>query len=183
MYITGCAGGRETQRTVPVSQRTEKTTGKGKQQAPSVVMELSKEGVALSAKEEMAYRVSLWQKMLEQRKQQQLRFSQMRCKMKSAQKKKKRPSGNLVAKALAIARRIMRGDKVPPKDESFLFRYNSDLYLKAKTMAMQNQKPKKHKSLMDEKEEKGTVCISMCSDSIESGGESVSPEESEDSEE
>lgn len=70
----------------------------------------------------------------------------------TGKKKKKRPTGDL-SRALAIARRIMKGDKVPPKDESFLFRYNSDLYLKAKMMAAIQANPKKHKSLLDELEE------------------------------
>lgn len=75
-------------------------------------------------------------------------------------KKKKTPSKNL-SRALAIARRIMRGDKVPPKDESFLFRFNSDLYLKAKMMAMINENPKKHKSLLEEEQEDhGSVSVS-----------------------
>ncbi len=47
----------------------------------------------------------------------------------------------------------MKGEKVPSKDESFLFRYNSDLYLKAKMMATIQADPKKHKSLLDELEE------------------------------
>lgn len=72
--------------------------------------------------------------------------------MSNSGKKKKKSTGDL-SRALAIARRIMKGEKVPPKDESFLFRYNSDLYLKAKMMATIQANPKKHKSLLDEMEE------------------------------
>ncbi len=72
--------------------------------------------------------------------------------MSNTRKKKKKSTGDL-SRALAIARRIMKGEKVPPKDESFLFRYNSDLYLKAKMMATIQADPKKHKSLLDELEE------------------------------
>lgn len=72
--------------------------------------------------------------------------------MSNSGKKKKKSTGDL-SRALAIARRIMNGEKVPPKDESFLFRYNSDLYLKAKMMAVIQKNPKKHKSLLDEMEE------------------------------
>lgn len=78
-----------------------------------------------------------------------------RAAVKAAQKKKKKKKSSYgdLSRALAIARRIMKGDKVPPKDESFLFRYNSDLYLKAKTMAAIQVNPKKHKSLLEDEEE------------------------------
>ncbi len=72
--------------------------------------------------------------------------------LSNAGKKKKKPTADL-SRALAIARRIMKGEKVPPKDESFLFRFNSDLYLKAKMMATIQENPKKHKSLLEELEE------------------------------
>lgn len=183
MYIAGCTGSKEIQSVIPVDQKSEETELKStKQQETSVVIELSREGIALSGQNEAGREVSLWEKMLEQTKQQQKAFSTMLSKTKSTGKKKKKSSGNL-AKALAIARRIMRGDKVPPKDESFLFRYNSDLYLKAKTMAMQNQKPKKHKSLLEEMEEGCSICISSPSCSTETGGDPVSDGDSEETEE
>lgn len=96
-------------------------------------------------------------------------------------KKKKNSTGDL-SRALAIARRIMHGDKVPPKDESFLFRYNSDLYLKAKMMAALQENPKKHKSLLeDEEEEENGGSAKVHSSSSSEASEETS--ESSDSEE
>ena len=57
-------------------------------------------------------------------------------------------------KILEIARRIARGDKVPPRDEKKLMEYSEELYQMAKSAAMLNamKKHKKHKSLFDEEE-------------------------------
>lgn len=99
--------------------------------------------------------------------------------LSNAGKKKKKPTADL-SRALAIARRIMKGEKVPPKDESFLFRFNSDLYLKAKMMATMQENPKKHKSLLEELEEEnenenadpGSVPSAPDSETPESPGDS-----------
>lgn len=130
--------------------------------------ELSEEGKALAR---------AYQKMNEKRKQ-------MAQKTQKAKKKKKNSYGAL-ARALAIARRIMKGEKVPPKDENFLFRYNSDLYLKAKMMAVQNVKPKKHKSLLEKMQEEDGVSVSISSDhtSSEGAGDSSEGSDSEETEE
>lgn len=58
-------------------------------------------------------------------------------------------------KILEIARRISRGDKVPPKDEKKLMEYDFKLYQMAKMSAMMNEakKHKKHKSLFEDEEE------------------------------
>lgn len=132
------------------------------------VTELSEEGKALAR---------AYQKMNEKRKQ-------MAQKTQKAKKKKKKSYGAL-ARALAIARRIMKGEKVPPKDENFLFRYNSDLYLKAKMMAVQNVKPKKHKSLLEKMQEEDGVSVSISSDhtSSEGAGDSSEGSDSEETEE
>lgn len=59
-----------------------------------------------------------------------------------------------MAKLLAIARRIAKGDKVPPKDEKKLMEFNAELYQIAKAAAILNadKKSKKHKSLFDDEE-------------------------------
>ncbi|MDE6726818.1 MAG: hypothetical protein K2J80_02630, partial [Oscillospiraceae bacterium] len=59
------------------------------------------------------------------------------------------------AKCIEIARRIARGDKVPPKDEQKLLEFNSDMYQMAKNMAAmaKNEKPKEHDSLWDDEDE------------------------------
>ncbi|MCI9411591.1 MAG: hypothetical protein HFG36_05930 [Eubacterium sp.] len=132
------------------------------------VAELSEEGKALAR---------AFQKMNEKRKQ-------MAQKTQKTQKKKKKSYGAL-ARALAIARRIMKGEKVPPKDENFLFRFNSDLYLKAKMMAAQNVKPKKHKSLLEKMQEEDGISVSISShqSSSEGSGDSSEGSDSEETEE
>lgn len=59
------------------------------------------------------------------------------------------------SKCLEVARRIARGDKVPPKDEKKLLEFSSEMYQMAKTMAAaaQNEKAKKHKSLWKDEDE------------------------------
>lgn len=135
------------------------------------VAELSEEGKVLAR---------AFQKMNEKRKL----MAQKTQKTQKTQKKKKKSYGAL-ARALTIARRIMKGEKVPPKDENFLFRFNSDLYLKAKMMAAQNVKPKKHKSLLEKmREEEGvSVSISSHQTSSEGSGDSTEGSDSEDTEE
>lgn len=61
------------------------------------------------------------------------------------------------AKCLEIARRIARGDKVPPKDEQKLLEFNADMYQMAKNMAsmVNNEKRKEHDSLWDDEDENG----------------------------
>lgn len=59
------------------------------------------------------------------------------------------------SKCLEVARRIARGDKVPPKDEEKLLKFSSEMYQMAKTMASaaQNEKAKEHKSLWKDEDE------------------------------
>lgn len=58
-------------------------------------------------------------------------------------------------KIFEIARRISRGDKVPPRDEKKLMEYDFKLYQMAKMSAMLNEKKKhkEHKSLFEDEEE------------------------------
>ena len=59
------------------------------------------------------------------------------------------------SKCLEIARRIARGDKVPPKDEMKLLEFSSEMYQMAKNMAamVKNEKRKEHDSLWDDEDE------------------------------
>ena len=59
------------------------------------------------------------------------------------------------SKCLMVARRIARGDKVPPKDEQKLLEFSSVMYMTAKNMAAiaQNDKAKKHKSLWGDEDD------------------------------
>ncbi len=61
------------------------------------------------------------------------------------------------AKCIEIARRIARGDKVPPKDEQKLLEFSAEMYQVAKNMAImaKREKPKEHDSLWDDEEENG----------------------------
>lgn len=206
MYIADAAESNQKQYIINVNKRPATVRGRrnanaaaGKTEMPthssqtgdesSVVVELSQEGMTLAEQTAVRREPSSWEKMLEKMKQEQAAMTRSFQKAaKSKKKKKSRPSGDL-SRALAIARRIMKGDKVPPKDESFLFRYNSDLYLKAKMMAVQNQNPKKHKSLLEELEEEqggdmGSPAVSggaaaAPSEGTESSGESESSGEDE----
>ena len=58
-------------------------------------------------------------------------------------------AANDYSKCLEVARRIARGDKVPPKDEQKLLEFSTVMYQTSKNMAAaaHNEKVKKHKSL------------------------------------
>ena len=58
-----------------------------------------------------------------------------------------------MAKALEIARRIMDGDMVPQEDEKFLMEYDSELYMRVKSMARPKEDPKEYDSLLEDEEE------------------------------
>ncbi len=58
-----------------------------------------------------------------------------------------------MAKALEIARRIMDGDIVPQEDEQFLMEYDSELYMRVKSMAKPKEDPKEYDSLVEAEEE------------------------------
>lgn len=154
---------------------------KGKEEK-AVSLELSEEGRELSGKraerKEAEKLRAAWEDFWEKKKKEQSPLNRMLSKSQSAAKKKKKTNNNALSKALMIARRIMRGDKVPPKDESFLFRYNSDLYLKAKMMAVQNKEAEKHKSLLEDEEGGGGASVSGSSSPAPSGEVSVSGGES-----
>jgi len=68
-----------------------------------------------------------------------------------------------LAKALEIARRILNGDIVPAQDEKFLMEYNSEIYMRVKSMAEAKEDPEEYDSLLEDEEE---------DDNRRSGGES-----------
>lgn len=61
-----------------------------------------------------------------------------------------------LGKIMEVARRLMKGDIVPPNDEKKLMEYSMEMYQTAKNMgAIAKQKEREeHESLWDEKEEK-----------------------------
>lgn len=58
-----------------------------------------------------------------------------------------------LAKALEIARRILNGDIVPAQDEQFLMEFNSEIYMRVKSMAKVKEDPKEYDTLMEEEED------------------------------
>lgn len=56
-------------------------------------------------------------------------------------------------KILKIAMRIMRGDIVPPQDESFLAERNPKLYLTVKLAAQNKEDPVEHDSILKEEDD------------------------------
>lgn len=58
-----------------------------------------------------------------------------------------------LAKALEIARRILDGDIVPLQDEQFLMEFNSEIYMKVKSMAKLKEDPREYDALTEEEDE------------------------------
>lgn len=88
-----------------------------------------------------------WQDVLERMQEQQ------------KQQDRKNPASDSI-KAMRIARSIMKGDIVPPKDEKFLIEYNPELYKAAKNIAMLKEQGEKVKSeLKDEKAPASQVIV------------------------
>lgn len=101
----------------------------------------------------------------EQEKQDKLELSEAVQEMLQKQAEESREAAEKSDDALAdlgkimeIARRIARGDSVPPRDEKKLMEYSAELYQMAKSAAMLSRlkKHKKHKSLFEE-EKGGTM--------------------------
>ena len=68
-----------------------------------------------------------------------------------------------LGKIMEVARRLMKGDIVPPNDEKKLMEYSMEMYQTAKNMgALAKQKEREeHASLWDEEEEKKVYDDSM----------------------
>lgn len=64
-----------------------------------------------------------------------------------------------VSKIMVVARRLMKGERVPGKDEQKLMEYDPKLYTMAKNAGalVKLQKRKEHKSLWEDEEEKEVV--------------------------
>ena len=82
------------------------------------------------------------------------------------------------SKCLEVARRIARGDKVPPKDEQKLLEFSTVMYQTSKNMAVaaHNEKIKKHKSLWGDEDDnrQPQKSVDEVVDNMESG---IGPEE------
>ena len=76
-----------------------------------------------------------------------------------------------LAKALEIARRILNGDIVPAQDEQFLMEFNSEIYMRVKSMAEAKEDPEEYDSLLEEEEDdNGSGSVSGASAPGSSGG-------------
>ncbi len=75
-------------------------------------------------------------------------------------------------KILETARRIMKGDIVPPQDEEKLMKYNFKLYMAAKNMAVMAKEHEEDDSLWEDEEEGTDERI----DPMEYAGEQEAPE-------
>ena len=75
-------------------------------------------------------------------------------------------------KILETARRIMKGDIVPPQDEEKLMKYNFKLYMAAKNMAVMAKEHEEDDSLWEDEEEGTDERI----DPMECAGEQEAPE-------
>ncbi len=162
MRIADTPFGKETQGKVHTAKRQgvcEKTTAAGQGNAiiykaedvglyeeEGATVAISGEGMGLVQKSkdeeksamQEALEWSMYQEMLE--------------KSREAAEEQGEGFGDL-AKALEIARRILNGDIVPQQDEKFLMEFNSEIYMRVKSMAKMKEEPKEYDTLLEEKEE------------------------------
>lgn len=75
-----------------------------------------------------------------------------------------------LAKALEIARRILNGDIVPAQDEQFLMEFNSEIYMRVKSMAEAKEDPEEYDSLLEEEEEDAPAEAASQSESLPASG-------------
>lgn len=123
---------------------------------------------ARKAAEEEERRKKLQQK--QQEKQNQLEMLNQELENSNEQAKAIGDEFKVYARCLTIASRISRGDTVPVKDMKYLAENEPDLFKQAIMLRMPNDHPKKHKSVLDDDEEKQQT--GQASDP----GESAAPE-------
>lgn len=78
--------------------------------------------------------------------------------LKEASDKSSNPL-DLFTKCIQIAIHIMNGDNVPIKDMHFLAENEPELYSSALLLRQQNDKPKRHDSLLEDEEEKNNIKV------------------------
>lgn len=127
--------------TVQLIQKSKETTSKKKKQTSENTDKIS---LSIEGKELYKYN-STYQKAKNDERIIKKHEEQRRQAIEKAKKEKQ--SSSYFAKMMEIARRIARGDKVPPDDERRLREYNNELYLTVKSMALMNKKPEEYDSL------------------------------------
>lgn len=116
------------------------------QAAEGATVAISAEGLGLVKKKEQEENASAREEAEKQMYQEMLENT------KEAAEKQGEGYEDL-AKALEIARRILNGDIVPAQDEQFLMGYNSEIYMRVKSMAEAKEDPEEYDSLLEEEEE------------------------------
>lgn len=96
------------------------------------------------------------QQQEQERKEKENELDMLERELKASREEAKamEDSFKMFAKCLKIASRISKGDIVPMKDMKYLAEHEPDLYKQAILMRVPNSKPKKHKSVLDEDDEK-----------------------------
>lgn len=117
-----------------------------RQEAEGATVAISAEGLGLVKKEEQEENASAREEAEKQMYQEMLENT------KEAAEAQGEGYEDL-AKALEIARRILNGDIVPAQDEKFLMEYNSEIYMRVKSMAETKEDPEEYDSLLEEEEE------------------------------
>lgn len=94
----------------------------------------------------------------------------------------------IFSKCMKIAARIQRGDIVPMKDMKYLAEHDPDMYKQAILLRIPNDHPKKHKSIIEDEDDKSEETQSSDSadstseegsgEAVEAAGESASAETS-----
>lgn len=136
--------GRKVQNSVPPSGR--QTAANQSQDGATVA--ISAEGMGLAQKNKEEGQTAIQEAM--ERKM----YQEMLENANEAAKAQGEGFGDL-AKALEIARRILNGDIVPRQDEQFLMEFNSEIYMRVKSMAKAKEDPKEYDTLMEDEEDEG----------------------------
>ncbi len=152
------------------AERSGGTQDKIRQTADGATVDISAQG--LVQKEEAEENASIREQNEKQMYQEMLENT------REAAEKQGEGFGDL-AKALEIARRILNGDIVPAQDEKFLMEFNSEMYMRVKSMAELKEDPEKYDSLLEEEEEENGKSGSGSSGGAErvSGAGGVQPED------
>lgn len=151
------------------------------QEAEGATVAISAEGLGLVQKEEAEENAYL----REQNEKQM--YQEMMENTREAAEAQGEGFGDL-AKAMEIARRILNGDIVPAQDEKFLMEFNSEMYMRVKSMAERKEDPEKYDSLLEEEEDEngnpgsgssGGVRSASGTDEAQADGEAAASEGAE----
>ncbi len=169
----------QTYRTQVQSYQTQKTTIAKKQNELKKKMETSADGSTLFGNEAAVLQLTYdaldkkqneYANYLDQLSEQ--RFAIEELENTKQQGKAAEKAGKDLAKIMEVARRIMKGAKVPGSDERKLMEFDSKLYQMAKSIgAMAKQrKRKEYKSLWEDEEKQETQDPSEVADEAEAAG-------------